>query len=252
MSETTIPKIIHYCWFGGNQKPELILKCIDSWKKYMPEYEIIEWNEKNYDVTKSAFIKEAYQAKKWAFVSDYARFDIIYHYGGIYFDTDVELLKPIPEKILSHIPFTGFECAGTVNPGLIYADRPENHITKQILDQYNARHFLVDGVPKLITVNQIVTEILKPYGLIQNNKFQTVNDLTIYPSSYFCGFDQDVKEIDIRENTISVHHYAGTWTKRTWRQILRQYIKKIFGVDGYRAMLNVYRKARRFFAGKRK
>ena len=243
MAESDIPKIIHYCWFGGNPKSELILKCISSWKKYMPEYEIKEWNEKNYDINKADFIREAYRAKKWAFVSDYARFDVINQYGGIYFDTDVELLKPIPNDILRHSSFTGFEYSGNVNPGLVYADVPGGRMPNKILSKYNTMHFCKDKYGNYITVNMVVTDMLN--GLIKNNSFQIVDGLAIYPSSVFCGYDQDVKEMDIREDTISVHHYAGTWTEKTKKQIIRKYLKKIFGVEGYRKILKFYRKVRK-------
>jgi mannosyltransferase OCH1-like enzyme len=112
-----IPHIIHYCWFGRNPKSELVLNCIESWKKYLPGYEIREWNEDNYDVTQVNFVKEAYENQKWAFVSDYVRFDVLYQFGGIYFDTDVELLKPIPEEILAKRAFTGFESTKLISPG---------------------------------------------------------------------------------------------------------------------------------------
>ena len=115
-----IPKIIHYCWFGYNKKPELIEKCIESWHKFLPDWEFREWNESNYNVNKNEYIKEAYKQKKWAFVSDYARFDILNQYGGVYLDTDVELLKPISDEILQHEAFTGFQSNNRVNPGLIY------------------------------------------------------------------------------------------------------------------------------------
>lgn len=245
MGESPIPKIIHYCWFGGNPKSELILRCISSWKKYMPEYEIKEWNEQNYDVNKADFIREAYEAKKWAFVSDFARFDVINQYGGIYFDTDVELLKPIPHEILRHHSFTGFEYAGSVNPGLVYADVPGGAVTKSILSKYNSMHFCKDKNGNYITVNMVVTDILETDGLKRNNSFQIVNDLAIYPSSVFCGFDQDVKEIAIQGDTISVHHYAGTWIKKTKKQMIRNYLKKLFGVEGYRKILKFYRKVRK-------
>ena len=239
-----IPKIIHYCWFGHNPKPEIVLSCIKSWKEYMPEYEIMEWNEENYDVNKSTFIKEAYEQKMWAFVSDYARFDIIYHFGGIYFDTDVKLLKAIPTDILERTNFTGFETAGKVSPGLVYADKEKGNITKQILDKYNAMHFVFDPKFENMTVNTIVTSVLEPLGLIKNSTFQVIGGLTIYPPSVFCAFDQDVKEIDIKEDTVSVHLYAGTWTVDTPKKKLRKYLKKIFGVEGYRKLLILYRKVR--------
>lgn len=238
---STIPLIIHYCWFGRNPKPALVLKCVESWKKYMPDYEIREWNEDSYDICKSDFVKEAYEAKKWAFVSDYVRFDVIEAYGGIYFDTDVELLKPIPFEILNQKTFTGFESAGRVSPGLVYADGPHGKVTKMILECYNQLHFTVNGKAQMITVNSIVTEILKPYGLRLDNSYQKINGLSIYPSNVFCGFDQDVKEIDIKPDTISVHHYMSSWAKRTWKQRIRKLLKKYLGVEGYRKLLYLYR-----------
>ena len=247
MNEKQIPKKIHFCWFGGNPKPDIIKKCIDSWKTYMPDYEIIEWNESNYDVTKAAFIKEAYEAKKCAFVSDYARFDIIHNNGGIYFDTDVELLKPIPEEILNCKNFTGFETAGKVNPGLVYADVKNGNLTKKIINKYNTLHFVFDEKTESMTVNTIITSILEPLGLKLNGEYQVVDGLTVFPASVFCAFDQDVKEIDIKPDTISVHHYAGTWTTKSTKKVVRDVIKKILGVNGYRVVLSLYRKIRAFF-----
>ena len=120
-----IPKIIHYCWFGNNPKPEIVYKCIESWKKYFPDYEIVEWNEKNYDVNKELYMQEAYSCKKWAFVSDYARFDVLYQYGGIYFDTDVEVLKKFPQEILCNQAFTGIESTKIISPGLVFGCAPK-------------------------------------------------------------------------------------------------------------------------------
>ena len=238
---SVIPKLIHYCWFGGNSKPALVRKCIESWKKFMPDYEIIEWNESNYDVNKVPFTNEAYQCKKWAFVSDYARFDVINQYGGIYFDTDVELIKSIPDTILQNKAFTGFEYAGNVSPGLIFAATAGNRVTEEILARYDNLHFLQNGKMKFLTVNMIITDILKPYGLVQNNEYQVVNELTIYPSEYFCGFDQDIKEILVTDKTISIHHYAGTWAKKSLKRLLSNYIKKLFGVNMYRKILRIKR-----------
>lgn len=241
---TNRPKKIHYCWFGGAPKPAIVNTCIASWKKYMPEYEIVEWNEQNYDIKKSEWMKEAYNEKKWAFVSDYARFDIIYHYGGIYLDTDVELLKKIPVEILNNDNFTAFESAGKVNPGLIYADVQGGKITKEFLKKYDDMHFIINGKPILVTVNSITTDILLPKGLTLNNQKQTVDGLTVYPSSYFCGYDQDVREYAISSETISVHHYAGSWTQRSWKRKLGNIAKCLFGVENYRKLLHLYRRIR--------
>lgn len=237
-----IPHIIHYCWFGRNPKPPIVIKCIESWKRYMPEYEIREWNEENYDINKCIFAKEAYESGKWAFVSDYVRFDVINSYGGIYMDTDVELLRSIPENVLNNIAFTGFESAGKVNPGLIYAAPSGFEFTQKILDRYNQLRFIVDNEIKLVTVNEVVTELLTPFGLRLNNQMQTIEGLTIYPSSVFCGYDMDVHEIDIKKDTISVHHYAGTWVPKSSKKKLTMYLKKVLGVNGYRYVLACYRK----------
>ena len=131
-----IPHIIHYCWFGRNPKSELVLNCIESWKKYLPGYEIREWNEDNYDVTQVNFVKEAYENQKWAFVSDYVRFDVLYQFGGIYFDTDVELLKPIPEEILAKRAFTGFESTKLISPGLVMGSIKGLNLISEILEEY--------------------------------------------------------------------------------------------------------------------
>lgn len=239
-----IPTKIHYCWFGGNEKPEIVLKCIESWKKYMPNYEIIEWNESNYDCHKVDFVDEAYNAKKWAFVSDYARFDILNQYGGIYFDTDVELLKSISDEMLNKNAFTGMESAGKVSPGLVFATIPNSLFLNEILTSYNNAHFIIYGNPNFKTVNEFTTELLVPKGFINENKYQEVYDIAIYPSEYFCGYDQDVHEYDIRPETISVHHYAGTWMESSKKRAFQERLKKIIGIKNYKIILRIVRKIR--------
>ena len=139
-----IPKIIHYCWFGGNPLPELAQKCIASWKKYCPDYEIIEWNEANYDVSKCAYMKEAYQAKKWGFVPDYARFDIIHNHGGIYLDTDVEIIRSL-DGLLENRAFMGFESENYVNPGLIIGGEAGSGEMECIMRWYETHHFMKES-----------------------------------------------------------------------------------------------------------
>ena len=159
-----IPHKIHYCWFGHNRKPKLINKCIESWRRYFPDWEIIEWNESNYDVNKNQYIAEAYRQKKWAFVVDYARFDILNNRGGIFLDTDVEFLKPIPQEFLYYEAFTGFESEATVNPGLIYASVPKQDILIKIMSVYERKEFgsKVDG--RMEKIVDIVTGVLKENG----------------------------------------------------------------------------------------
>ena len=169
--KVNIPRVIHYCWFGGNPLPEEAKKCIESWKRYCPDYEIIRWDESNYDVNSCAYIQEAYQAKKWAFVSDYARFDILYHHGGVYFDTDVELVASI-EDILEKGAFLGVEqpigddLSIKVAPGLGMAAEAGHPLYRQILNMYGDLHFLhPDGSPNQITVVKYTTDLLLSYGL---------------------------------------------------------------------------------------
>ena len=179
-----IPKVIHYCWFGGNPLPELALKCIESWKKFCPDYEIKEWNETNYDVRSCRYISEAYDAGKWAFVSDYARFDILYKYGGIYFDTDVELVSSI-DDILQRGPFMGTQKGNPiiVAPGLGIAAAEGMPIYKSILDFYKNKSFYYpDGSPNTTTVVTYTTKILKEFGLKnESEEIQCVGGIYIYP-----------------------------------------------------------------------
>ena len=136
-----IPKIIHYCWFGGESLPESAIKCINSWKKFCPDYEIIRWDESNYDVTKNVYMKEAYEAKKWGFVPDYARLDIVYNYGGIYMDTDVELLKPL-DDLLGCNAYMGVEKPGIVALGLGFGAEKGNSVIGDLLEEYNDKRFI--------------------------------------------------------------------------------------------------------------
>lgn len=206
-----IPKTINYCWFGGKEKPESVKKCIESWKKYCPQYEIKEWNEDNFNLQCCDYVKEASIKQKWAFVSDYARFWILYNYGGIYLDTDVEIIKPL-YGIISNGPFMGCEEVGKVNPGLGMAAEPKMKIFKEILDCYSMQHFLYkDGTENEETIVTKVTNVLVKYGLKDKNIIQKVSGLIIYPVDYFSPIDYRTKEERITMNTVMIHHYAASW-----------------------------------------
>lgn len=177
-----IPKIIHYCWFGRNPLPPLALECIASWRKYLPDYEIREWNEENFDVNIIPYTTEAYQAKKYAFVSDYARFWILYHYGGLYFDTDVEVIRPMND-IIERGPFMGCETdvksgATTigVNPGLGLGSPPNHGLYQELLTYYEGLHYLAsDGsIIEQQTIVDHTTELLRQHGLLEVNGIQQV------------------------------------------------------------------------------
>lgn len=206
-----IPKTINYCWFGGKEKPKSITKCIESWKKFCPQYEIIEWNEDNFDLQCCDYVKEAAGGKKWAFVSDYARFWILYNYGGVYLDTDVEMIKPL-HQIVANGPFMGCEEIGKVNPGLGMAAEPKMKIFKEILDYYSTQHFLhKNGVENEETVVTKVTNILIRHGLKNKNVIQKVAGILIYPTAYFSPIDYRTKEKNMTTNTVMIHHYAASW-----------------------------------------
>ena len=226
-----IPKIIHYCWFGRNPLPPLAVKCIASWKKYLPDYEIKEWNEDNFDVNIIPYTQEAYAVKKYAFVSDYARFWILYRYGGLYFDTDVEVIKPL-DDIIERGAFMGLErdykagatVRSSVAPGLGLGCNPGLGQYKRILDAYANLHFLKeDGTLNLKTVVAYITEILMQDGLENRLGIQKVGDIYIYPSEYFCPINITTKRLHITPNTRTIHHYAASWTEKG----LKKKIKKI-------------------------
>ena len=209
-----IPKVIHYCWFGGKKLPDDVLKCIESWKKYAPEYEIIEWNENNYDVNVCTYVKEAFM---WAFVSDFARYDILYKYGGIYFDTDVQMIKSI-DDIVDKGPFMGFECKKDektewlVNPGIGIAAYPGMDLYRRIIDFYkNQKFILEDNTLNPLTVCDYTTNILKADGLKPQNTIQKIDGIYIYPTEYFCPKNYFTGELDITDNTRTIHHYTSSW-----------------------------------------
>lgn len=205
-----IPKIIHYCWFGGNPLPDDAKKYIESWKKYCPGYEIREWNEETFDLTSCDFVREAYENKKWAFITDYVRLAVLYQYGGIYMDTDVEVIKPLDE-FLTLKGFSGFESETQVPTGIMASER-ENIFIKKLLDYYEGRHFILpDGSLDTKTNVIIITDYALKEGLIQNNTLQNINDYTFYPKEYFCPKDYTTGNISITENTYCIHHFSGSW-----------------------------------------
>lgn len=240
-----IPKIIHYCWFGGNKKPADIEKCIESWKRYLPDWKIIEWTEDNYDVHKYQYTSDAYRLKKWAFVSDMARLDILYQYGGVYLDVDVEFIKDLPENYLNYDGFCGFEHTATIAPGLIFGIKKEHPFLKEVLDSYSNEHFELHSDGIYITINTRITEMLLQRGLKKNNKFQIVDGIAVFPSEYFCGYDTDVREPNITEKTICWHHYLGSWSQPTIKMKCQNVLKKAIGVKNYRSVLNIIRMIRK-------
>ncbi len=233
-----IPKTIHYCWFGGNPLPPLAQKCIASWKKYLPDYEIKLWDEHNFDVNSIPYTTEAYKAGKYAFVSDYARFWILFHHGGVYFDTDVEVIRPI-DDIIEKGPFMGCEREADPNepesssgyqlwpaPGLGLACPPGLDIYAQFLDIYSKLHFKVatDGEKQLTIVNH-TAELLCAHGLRNTSKIQLVAGIYIYPNDFFCPISPDTRRLHITDNTRTIHHFAASWMDKSFVHKLKDLVR---------------------------
>lgn len=223
-----IPKIIHYCWFGKNPLPESAKKCIESWKKYCPDFEIMEHNEDNYDISKHPYMKEAYDAQKWAFVSDVARLDVLYNYGGVYLDVDVELLCPI-SHMLTGAGFMGFEDMKQVASGLGMAAEQYSEIVKLLLSDYDGLHFInengdMDLTPCPVRNTQKLLEI----GLIPDGSFQQIKDFTFYPRTVLAPMEYTSGRLKFKtKDTVSIHHYAASWQPKSFHK--EKQINYIFG-----------------------
>lgn len=241
-----IPKVIHYCWFGRNPLPESAVKCIESWRKYLPDYEIKEWNEDNFDVNMIPFAAEAYSVGKYAFVSDFARFWILYHYGGVYFDTDVEVIKPI-DDIVEKGAYMGIEVIckvypeslidyPMVNPGLGVGAPAGMEFYKKMIDFYSNYHFLrKDGSIIGGTVVYHTTNMLVKEGLQKRADIQQVSGIWIYPEDYFNPFDDLTGRLNKTERTRSIHWYARSWQQQSsFRLWLSRMSHRFFGLTIYK------------------
>lgn len=226
--ESIIPKTIHYCWFGRKELPDKYRKYIESWKKYCPDYEITEWNESNYDVHKNRYCSQAYAKRKWAFVSDYARLDIILKYGGVYLDTDVELLKNIDE-MLKNEAFCGFESEQYVNFGLGFGAKKDHAIVNEIKDYYDNMQFVLEnGQINQINCPVIQTEVMKKHKLICNGKFQVIDGMAVYPERILCGMSPFSFRIEKKPvHTYAIHHFEGSWLDGDdWKDWVAAYEKR--------------------------
>lgn len=244
-----IPKKIHYCWFGRNPLPESALKCIASWRKFFPDYEIIEWNEDNFDVNAIPYTAQAYEAKKYAFVSDYARYKILYEHGGIYFDTDVEVIRPMDDIIASG-PFMGYEInpkdnqAGEVAPGLGLGAEAGMPFYNRIIKEYGTLNFTnPDGTLNQKTIVKYNTELLCEYGLSAKPGIQKVAGMSIYPSEYFNPLDDLTGRQNITSNTRSIHWFSKTWVEVSpWRIRISRLSHRIFGTNRIHRIKSLFRK----------
>lgn len=222
-----IPKIIHYCWISENKNyclPESVQMCINTWKQILPDYEIREWNINNIDISKNAYIREAYNAKKYAFISDYIRLYVLYNYGGIYMDTDVKVLKSF-DDLLGNKAFMGFESLDRVATCIIGAES-KNYIIKEMLDLYNKRSFVKENGNLDLTPNTVLIQpLIKKYDIKYNNNLQEKDGITVYPIEYFCPLDRLTGDINITENTYAIHLFSGSWMPKKEKERLILYRK---------------------------
>lgn len=238
-----IPKRIHYCWFGGNPKPKLAKKCFRSWKKYCPGYEIIEWNEDNYDLSAAPlYVRQAYEAKKWAFVTDYVRLQVVYEQGGIYLDTDVELRKPL-DPLLENRAYYGFEDGENVNTGVGFGSEPGHPLLREMMEDYRGIPFVLeDGSYDLLSCPVRNTEAFLRHGLRQDNSMQTLEgDVRILPSDYLNPKDWKTGEIRLTQNTLSIHHFSASWytpemMKKLKRKQRRQWLRHLPSTIGWKLL----------------
>ena len=226
-----IPKVIYYCWFGYNKLPHLAEKCIASWKKYCPEYKIVCISEENFDINQNKYVKEAYEAGKWAFVSDYVRLKVLYDEGGIYLDTDVELIKPLDE-LVGESGFMGFDDNGLIATGLGFACEKGNELVLELLKDYDDIPFLLpDGTYDLTPCPDRNATTMKKLGMDFENKNQVFMGIRMLPEDYLCPMKYATGKKIITDNTYSIHHFCASWTSATSKRTT--FIKRLIGVKLY-------------------
>lgn len=235
----SIPHTIHYCWFGGNEKPDNIKAFIKEWKEKLPDYTFAEWNESNFSIDDAPeYVKEAYSVKKYAFVSDYARIKALYEQGGIYFDTDIALVKRFDDLLDGHEMVLGFESDRQLETAFI-ASTPGNKYISTFLKTYEHRHFInPDGSYDMSVINKHFSDCMESFGVsLDNEEIQTIDEgaVIVYPREYFAAFDIGNWHIKPTENTYTIHHMNSSWTtskKKLYFGVIH-FLQKILGFDGY-------------------
>lgn len=239
-----IPKVIHYCWFGNGEKPDLVKDCIASWRKYLPEYEIMEWNEGNFAIDSYQFSKEAYKERKFAFVADVCRLHALYTVGGVYLDTDVEFLKPFDQEMLDDCAFTGFEDNLLLSSATMGSEKQGAWVT-DLLKYYKDRSFyLPNGSFDVNPNTEIITAFMKKEkGISVSNEFQKLAGYcTIYPNQFFSPKSWKTLKINATEKTYCIHHFAGSWVNDGEMSFIGKLFNAIFGKQFSDHLAGVYRK----------
>lgn len=220
-----IPKIIHYCWFGNSEKPDYVLEYINNWKRILPDFEIKEWNSDNFDVENLRYTKEAYQNKKYAFVSDVARVKALYDYGGVYLDTDIEIKKDFSHLLEKYKLILGYEAKGKNLMTAFIASEKENSIIKELLDSYSTESFLQeDGKYNLYPNSYRITDMLKGHNIKIDGKFKELDDgVVLFPEKSFSAMEFSTMTEISDDTTYTVHHFKSSW--KPWYVRLRRKIK---------------------------
>lgn len=239
-----IPKILHYCWFGNGVMPDLVLSCLASWRKYLPDYKIVVWNEENFDVNQYLFASEAYQEKKFAFVADVCRLHALKHMGGIYLDTDVEYLRPLEPYMLQEKAFTGFEDNLLLSSAIMGSEKDGKWINDLLLHYHNRSFYLEDGRLDVNPNTEIITSFMKANkGLQINNALQKIDQYcTIYPSDFFSPKSWKTLKINTTENTYCIHHFAGSWLHTNEMSYIGRLANKLLGKKWSNYLSEKYRK----------
>lgn len=230
-----IPKKIHYCWFGRGEKPKLAQKCIASWRKYCPDYEIIEWNEDNFDLDYNGYTRYCFDNRKWAFLSDFVRLVVVAEHGGIYFDTDVELLKR-PDELLRYEAFYGFENDRNIATGLGFASEANHSTILSMKAKYEEIRPNADGSYPMIVCPALNTEALIPFGLVLDGTRQNIGGAEILPADWLNPYDDPTGRLNKTKNTVSVHWYSKSWMSKgtILRSKMTKPLHRIFGVDAFK------------------
>lgn len=237
MVKNMIPKIIHFCWFGKNKYPSYVKKCINSWKKYCPEYEIKLWNEENYDVHKNKFVSEAYVNQKWAFVSDYARLDIINSNGGFYLDTDVKLIKSL--NFINDIECFFSADESGINTGLGFGSIKKHFIFKEMMKYYESRGFIINGSMDLTPCTIPNSQPFINRGYFPKNEIQIFDGIQILPHEYFSPIVGLKSELNLTKNTIGIHLSSRSWERPTSR--FKAALRLFFGIKLVNKIKNIYK-----------
>ncbi|AHV95775.1 glycosyltransferase family 32 protein [Paenibacillus sabinae] len=241
-SSEKIPKVVHYCWFGRGEKPGKLRKCIRSWHKHLPEYKFVEWNEDNFDVTVNRYVREAYERRKYAFVSDYARLQALYDHGGVYLDTDVEVIRPL-DRFLELGAFSGFEDGHFLQSGTMGAVAGHPWI-KELLDYYETRSFLLpDGSPDTTTNTAVISGICTRHGLELNGQYQvTANGVSFFPRTYFSPYDYINGGSYLTGDSYTIHHFAQSWLplRVRIRSGVKRTVSRVVGPDNIARMRKLF------------